>query len=100
MKEYKTKRREYDEDELKAVDLAKAVKLGLPLLCAEKVLKDNPLNYIQEAFYEELGNGYTTISILRNTKTKLRDLMYPKETWDSFFDRIIKVCGENENMEV
>lgn len=74
--------------------LARAVKKGLPLSEAKKLLKDEPSSLAKEAFWRELGNEYTNMAILTSTKFQL--LEYKKDkTWEELFDLILELLEEN-----
>lgn len=71
-------------------DLAKAVRNGMKMEEALEIINNEPANPDKAAFFLELDNPRTTLSIYKQTKVQLKAMKKKDETYDDALNRLIE----------
>lgn len=71
-------------------ELAKAVRNGMKLEEALEIVNKQPASPDKAAFWNEVNNPRTTLSLFKQTKIRLKTMKRKDETYDDVLNRLIE----------
>ncbi len=77
-------------------NLAKAVRNGMNIQEALEIVNNEPKSPDKAAFWNELNNPRTSLSIFKETKLKIKALKRNDETYDDVLMRMVNYYSPNE----
>lgn len=80
-------------------ELARACRNGMNIEEAIKIVEAQPTSPDKSAFWNELNNPRTTMSVFKDTKMKLRALKRKEETYDDLLNRLVGESNAHKNQQ-
>lgn len=77
------------------IELARACRSGMKIEEAIKIVDAQPPSPDKAAFWNELDNPRTTMSVFKQTKMKLKAMKRKTETYDDLLNRLM----ENQHVD-